>query len=487
MTGIDRPQTTAVPAPGAAVSIEALAVLLLSLTAFPGLLQTNSNLALLLAEKNSLFKVFTALLPSKTYFAYDHFNGLLTCLATLLLLLYLAADLLGNAAAAGPLPGPPAVGRFFRDRAGWMKNRLLALLLVLLVVYPTGYVMGLRAAGTLQGTHDGGVLQTEAAMDFILAGENPYARDYRGTFVEENNNRTNYWLNYGSAPIIHHLPYLPFSLIAALPLKLAATMVLGWYDQRLFYLLAAALAAWLLCRLTGGGSQRRLLLATVFLNPWFTSFFFEGRNDILPFVLVLAALAALKSSRHGLSLALMALACCTKQFAWVLLPFYLLLLAGPGTADRSWPELLRSAAGHWRRGLVFLAVCAVVLLPFFAWGPGALIDDILSFNAGNSEQNYPLGGTPGFGAANLVLFFQLVETRNDYFPFIIPLALLALPLAVLLLLVQKRRNSACVMLACGTLALFVAAFLSRLFHDNHLGLMLMWAAVAALADDFSAG
>jgi len=473
--------------PAGPISLETVAVLLLSLTAFPGLLQTNSNLALLLAEKNSLFKVFTALLPSTTYFAYDHFNGLLTGLATLLLLLYLAVDLLGNAAAGGPLPGPPAMGRFFRTRAGWAKNRLLALILVLFVLYPTGYAMGLRAAGTLQGTHDGGVLQTEAAMDFILQGDNPYARDYHGTAVEENNNRTNYWLHYGTAPIMHHLPYLPFSVVAALPLKLAATMIFGWYDQRLFYLLVAALACWLLCRLAENGTKRRLLLAAVFLNPWFTSFFIEGRNDILPFVLVLAALAALKYSRPGLSLVLMALACCTKQFAWVLLPFYLLLLAGPGAAQRPWPELFRSAAAHWRRGLLFAAVCAVVLLPFFAWGPEAFIDDILRFNAGSSEQNYPLGGTPGFGAANLVLYFQLVETRNDYFPFIIPLVLLALPLAVLLLLVQKRRNSACVMLACGTLSLFAAAFLSRLFHDNHLGLMLMWAAVAALADDFQAG
>jgi hypothetical protein len=43
------------------------------------------------------------------------------------------------------------------------------------------------------------------------------------------------------------------------------------------------------------------------------------------------------------------------------------------------------------------------------------------------------------------------------------------------------------MLACGSLALLVLGFLSRLFHDNHLGLVLMWVAVAALADDFFSG
>ena len=101
MTSTDQQQSGSGP-----VSLEALVVLLLSLTAFPGLLQTNSNLAAMLAQKNRYFSFLEALHPSTAYFAYDHFNGLLTCLGTLLLILYLAADLLGNAARSGPLPGP---------------------------------------------------------------------------------------------------------------------------------------------------------------------------------------------------------------------------------------------------------------------------------------------------------------------------------------------------------------------------------------------
>ncbi len=483
MTSPDQAQ----PHTGPVISLEALVVLLLSITAFPGLLQTNSNLAALLAGRNRLFGFLEALHPSTAYFAYDHFNGLLTCLGTLLLILYLATDLLGGAARRGPLPGPAALGGFFRAHAGRSKSWLLAALLALFVVYPTLYSMGLRYVGTLQGTHDGGVLQTEAAMDFLLRGENPYTVDYRGTEVEQNNLSTNYWLNYGAVPIMHHLPYLPFSVLAGLPLKLASQMILGWYDQRLFHLLAAALACWLLCRLAGSGPRRRLLVAAVFLNPYFTPFFIEGRNDILPFLLLVASLWALKTARPGASLVLLALGCCTKQFIWVFLPFYLLLLAGSGSAGRPLPDLLRSAASHWRRWLLFAGVCLLVTLPFLAWDPAAFLDDTLFFNAGSSELNYPLGGTPGFGAANLVLYFQLVETRNDYFPFIIPIILIGLPLAAGLLLLQKQRNSACMMLACGSLTLLAVLFLSRLFHDNHLGLALMWVTVAALADDFSAG
>ncbi len=58
----------------------------------------------------------------------------------------------------------------------------------------------------------------------------------------------------------------------------------------------------------------------------------------------------------------------------------------------------------------YTATGSVRVVPFLAWDPGAFLDDTLFFNAGSSEQNYPLGGTPGFGAANLVLYFQLVET-----------------------------------------------------------------------------
>jgi len=469
------------------VSLEALMVVLLSLTAFPGLLQTNSNLARLLATKNGFFTFLETLLPSTAYFAYDHYNGLLTCFGTLLLILYLVVDLLGNAARHQPLPGPASLTRFFRCGSGRAKSWLLVALLLLFVVYPTFYGMGLRYVGSLQGTHDGGVLQTEAAMDFLLRGENPYAMDYRGTEVEQNNNSTNYWRNYGDIPIVHHLPYLPFSILAALPFQAAWEMIFGWYDQRIFHLLAAALACWLLCRLTVSGPARRMLLAAVFLNPYFTSFFIEGRNDILPFLLLLASIFALKNARPRTSVVLMALACCTKQFTWVFLPFYLLLLAGRDAAERTPASLIRAAAAHWRRWLLFAAVCTLVILPFLAWDPAAFLDDVLLFNAGSSEQNYPLGGTPGFGAANLVLYFQLVETRNDFFPFIIPILLLAGPLAAGLLLLQKQRNSAAVMLACGSMTLLAVLFLSRLFHDNHLGLVLMWIAVAVLADDFYQG
>jgi len=231
--------------------------------------------------------------------------------------------------------------------------------------------------------------------------------------------------------------------------------------------------------------KKRLLIAMVFLNPYFTKFFAEGRNDILPFFLILLAVRLAGKGRGGLSLAVMSLATATKQFTWFFLPFFFLMMAGSSASNLSVPELLRSGLARWRQWLVFPLVVCVLILPFLFWDFHAFVDDILLFNAGRSESNYPLGGTPGFGAANLVLYLQLVENREAYFPFIIPIVLVVVPLLLLLLALQRHRNRSSTMLAAGSLIFLVVLFFSRLFHDNHLGLALMWLTVACLADDFA--
>lgn len=446
------------------VSLETLVVLLLSLTAFPGLAEAGSRLAVLLARKNEAFGFLVRLLPSKEYHAYDHSIGLLTMLGTLVLILYLLAGIAN------------------RQR---VQSWLLVLLLLVFLGLPTLYHVGVRYVGVLETTHDGGVLQTEAAIDLLVEGRNPYSEDYRGTDVERENRASEFWRNYPAIPIVHHLPYLPFALLSALPLKLGFEAIFGYYDQRFFYLIVTALTAWLLSRMASTAERKRLLVAAVLLNPYFAPFLLEGRNDILPFFLVVLSLRLVQQRRFGWSMAVMAMACATKQFAWVFLPFYALFLAGEEAGKIPPAVLVRRGLQGWRRYAVFLAVFCGLTLPFLLWNPSAFVDDVLLFNAGGSEFNYPLGGTPGYGAANLVLFFQFVTTRNDFFPFIIPILVAGVPLAFVLLHLQRRMNRASVMMAAGSVTLLVILFFSRLFHDNHLGLVLMWLTVAVLADDFA--
>ena len=83
---------------------------------------------------------------------------------------------------------------------------------------------------------------------------------------------------------------------------------------------------------------------------------------------------------------------------------------------------------------VFLAVVApVAALDFRAfWG------DIVVYNVGlPGGDNYPLGGTPGFGFANFLIYFGRVASLRDYFPFSVFYALL-IPLGLLLVRSQLR-------------------------------------------------
>ena len=155
--------------------------------------------------------------------------GLLLVACTLgLLLLYLLLDL----ALADP----------WRTR---LKAWLLAGILLTAVFLPTGKLILLRAAnGPASYTHDGGVIQTEATIRFLLAGQNPYVEDYVNTPMAE-------WGFSRFRTALYHYPYLPWTFVFSAPFYLLGQAV-GFYDQRLVYLLLLAVALALAPRLVQG-------------------------------------------------------------------------------------------------------------------------------------------------------------------------------------------------------------------------------------------
>jgi hypothetical protein len=92
-----------------------------------------------------------------------------------------------------------------------------------------------------------------------------------------------------------------------------------------------------------------------------------------------------------------------------------------------------------RVALVCVGVAAAVVLPVAALDPRAFWADIVVYNLGlPGGQNYPLGGTPGFGFANFLIYAGRVSSlRQD-----VPLGLSALILVPLGLLCCAAR--------CGT-------------------------------------
>jgi hypothetical protein len=105
----------------------------------------------------------------------------------------------------------------------------------------------------------------------------------------------------------------------------------------------------------------------------------------------------------------------------------------------------------------------VAALDFRAfWG------DIVVYNVGlPGGDNYPLGGTPGFGFANYLVYFGQVTSLRDHFPFSVFYVLLV-PLGLLLLRAQLRDGHPEWALATGSSALLASLYFSRVVHPNYL-------------------
>src|SRR5262249_18978418 len=132
------------------------------------------------------------------------------------------------------------------------------------------------------------------------------------------------------------------------------------------------------------------------------------------------------------------------------------LASAAGLRRLARPALLAAAA--------FVAVVApVALLDLRRFWAG-----IVGYNVGlPGADNYPLGGTPGFGFANVLIYCGAVSSLKDYFPFGVFYVLLV-PVGLLLLREQMRAGSAAASLATGSAALLASLYFSRVVHPNYL-------------------
>ena len=354
-----------------------------------------------------------------------------------------------------------AAGAGARARAA-----LIALGALALVVLPSAAFIALGVATERPYGQDGGVVQLPLAIDRILAGASPYGADYSGTMLERQARVSSFWDELGGNPILHHHAYLPGTHLVMLPFQLASRAAVGSFDPRtvtlLFYGLAIALAA----RLPVGSEMRLAAAGIAAFNPlvyWHQIF---GANDLVFVAMLLAAVLAARAERRVAAGALLGLACATKQLAWPFAPFLLVALAD-ARAFRDWTERAtwrRLAAPLGAAALVFLAV----VLPVAALDPRAFWADVFVYNAGlQGGDNYPIGGTPGFGIANFLIYFGRVHDLREYFPFGVFYALL-LPLGLLLLRAQMRSGRPEWALATGSAALVASVYLSRVAHPNYL-------------------
>ncbi len=363
--------------------------------------------------------------------------------------------------------------------SGSYRTRLLLVIMAVAAIAVAPVVLGIylrHITAPYQFVHDG-LIQTEEAVKFLLAGKNPYAEDYLGTPLE-------YWWPaevYGSLnPAVFHLVYMPFLLLVSLPWYLLVNSTIGWFDERVVYLALFLLLLVLFPKLTKTRAKAFGMILVVGLNPLFVPFFAEGRNDV--FVLFWLVLAAVLLQSRLLLWAMVALgfACATKLTAWFSVPFFL-LYAFAVRADRM--RTLRDYVGLVKRALPYVAVLVLIssaiIVPFLLWNPAAFVNSVFLYPVGQSDHGYPISSV-GFGGLALALGW--IPSNTSPFPFEQLELALGLPTLGALVWLQSKHNTLSRMwLGCGLLTL-VMGFFSHVFNDNHLGFALSLIALGLFSD-----
>jgi len=355
-----------------------------------------------------------------------------------------------------------------------IKIVALAIVILAFVILPTMAAIIFRHNTTPYLYIHDGAIQTEEAIKFLLAGKNPYAESYATTpmgqwpFHEPGVSRN---------PALDHLPYLPFTFLSAIPLYLTAQTTLGWYDQRLVYLLMFVVMLPMLLQLGRTPRDKLAAVMVVALNPLFVPFFIEGRNDIVVLFWLVGAMLLLQQRRIGWAGVFIACAAASKQTAWFLLPFFVLYVLDPATR-KNWRELITRA----RTLLPAILLFALVIVPFLIWNASALLTAVLILPSGNSAADsiYPIRS---MGLGGLLLGLGLIKQSTDPFPFSwFQLFFCGLGL-VFLLYAQWRNNTGIQMIMNFALLLFIYLFFARSFVDNYLGFLLTWLVLPTFFND----
>jgi hypothetical protein len=361
----------------------------------------------------------------------------------------------------------------------WIKLVLIWIIVLLTVFGPSLKLVLLRqGSGPASYSHDGGVIQTEATLDFFLQGRNPYVENYLSTPMAE-------WGINEFRTALYHYPYLPWTFLFSAPFWLLSKAAIGWYDQRFVYLLLFALTLLLLPGLACGRQAKLLLVMLIGLNPIMGSDLIYGQNDSFVLAwLVLSLWLWFRWQRVGgrgwlwASAAVFGLACASKPTAWFLAPFYVLLVAAGDPTDL-WRKPLAWCTRAWRAAWPGLAITVLITAPYFIWNPGAMIDDVWRWSNGTSDTAYQIWG---WGASNLVLALGWARSRFDYWPFWLPQVVIGLPLLLVLLGRQARENTTARAFWSYGLFLLVFFFVSRFLNENYLGYIVACLVIGALAE-----
>jgi hypothetical protein len=304
----------------------------------------------------------------------------------------------------------------------------------------------LSPASTLIGD---GSYQIQLARNVLLSGRDPYGFDYWGTGLERAP-----WNQPFPNPALHHLDYWPGTIVLPLPVQAVFQWLFGWWDERL-WLLVAGVVLWLTIRKLFPGERGRVAAAILFLLPGHSLLAVLGDNDLPMLALVVMTIAAACRGRFLFAGLCLGLAIATKQTTLIVVPLLTAFAVARGLRGRS---LILSAAAS-------AGVVVLVLLPFVAWNPTDFITDTISYNLSSGREAYPI---QGLGLSAWLLHAGVIHGARDPFPFtLIQMPVLLLITALGIRHMWSRPRPEVALLCCG-LAWFGFLFLNRFFQPTYL-------------------
>ena len=351
----------------------------------------------------------------------------------------------------------------------WLKYGIILLIILITIIVPAIFFILIRHQNESYFYSNDGLVQSELAVRFVLNGENPYTADYSKTPMALWPFRIG---NITENPALTHYAYLPLTFLLPLPFQLAAENVWGWFDQRILFLFLFLIMFVTIPLLSNSKMIRALLLITFGLTPFFAMRVAEGGNDILVLFWIVLSITALKIKRIYFSAFFLALACSTKHFAWMLVPFYFLYLGGEGQLKERIDKVKKPF-------FLFVGVTGLILLPWLIQDPLAFYEDVFAYISGILPDGYPING---LGFSVWLLRLGVLKTRTDTFPFRILQIAFTLPILILLLRKQIKDNTLNRAMLNYGISLGVLLFFSVAFNNNYLGYLFVIFSLAMLID-----
>lgn len=315
--------------------------------------------------------------------------------------------------------------------------------------------------------HDG-LLQLESAIDRLLKGQPIYGVDWSNTPMASLR-----WDLPGGNPALHHLAYYPLTVLVGVPFRLLAEAVGVPFDYRVVLISFALVGLGAVAALPIPPAGRFMMITAIFVSPLITLYLWSGRNDIEFIAVVMLSLTLLSRGHPTLAAAALGMAVALKPFAWVAVPFLLLVLYLRWRHHRSTREVLVSF------GLLGL-VPAATILPFFFANPRAFWADTVLYVSGGVADAYPIGG---YGFSALLYARHVIAHQSDGFPFVLLQIAAMVPVLWIGARAFLRRPTTSRWMAGYAGLLLAFTFFARFFNDNYAGdVITLWLCTRPLGD-----